>query len=193
MNVIKYTAVLTLLLAGTIAMAGGEPTATEKPSFYASQSQTVTARVEAINHETREVTLLRADGETISFTASAEARNLDQVAVGDIVVAQYVSSISIEVIANDGMQAGALGLTTLERTEKGEMPGVAAVDTEIVVYTVVNINLEANTFKLEGPDGTVEEFSARDPENLRRAEVGDLVVTTVTEAVAISVEPGLRD
>ncbi len=88
MNVIKYTAVLTLLLAGTIAMAGGELTATEKPSFYASQSQTVTARVEAINHETREVTLLRADGETLSFTASAEARNLDQVAVGDIVVAQ---------------------------------------------------------------------------------------------------------
>jgi hypothetical protein len=91
------------------------------------------------------------------------------------------------------MQAGALGLTTLERTEKGEMPGVAAVDTEIVVYTVVDINLEANTFKLEGAGGTVEEFSARDPENLRRAEVGDLVVTTVTEAVAISVEPGPAD
>jgi pimeloyl-CoA synthetase len=174
-------------------MAGGEPAATEKPSFSASQSQMVTARVEAINHETREVTVLRADGETISFTASDEARNLDQVAVDDIIVAQYVSSISIEVIANDGMQAGALGLTTLERTEKGEMPGIAAVDTEVVVYTVVDINLEANTFKLEAGDGTVEEFSARDPDNLRRAEVGDLVVTTVTEAVAISVEPGPAD
>jgi hypothetical protein len=57
----------------------------------------------------------------------------------------------------------------------------------------VDINLETNTFKLEGPDGTVEEFAARDPENLRRAEVGDLVVTTVTEAVAISVEPGPAD
>jgi hypothetical protein len=73
------------------------------------------------------------------------------------------------------------------------MPGVAAVDTEIVVYTVADINLEANTFKLEGPDGTVEEFLARNPENLRRAEVGDLVVTTVTEAVAISVEPAPAD
>jgi hypothetical protein len=118
MNVLKYTSVLALLLAGTTAMAGDEQAATEKPSFSASQSQMVTARVETINHETREVTLLRADGETISFTASDEARNLDQVAVGDIVVAQYVSSISIEVIANDGVQAGALGLTTLERTEK---------------------------------------------------------------------------
>jgi hypothetical protein len=193
MNIIKYTAVLALLLAGTIAMAGDEQAATEKPSFSASQSHMATARVETINHETREVTLLRANGETISFTASDEARNLDQVAVGDIVVAQYISSISIDVIANDGTQAGAVGLTTLERTEKGEMPGVAAVDTEVVIYTVVDINLEANTFKLEGPDGTVEEFSARDPDNLRRAEVGDLVVITTTEAVAISVEPGPAD
>ncbi len=78
MNVLKYTSVLALLLAGTIAIAGEEQAATEKPSFSASQSQMVTARVEAINHETREVTLLRADGETISFTASDEARNLDQ-------------------------------------------------------------------------------------------------------------------
>ena len=69
----------------------------------------------------------------------------------------------------------------------------ASVDTEVVVYTVVDIDLEANTFKLEAGDGTVEEFSARDPDNLRRAEVGDLVVTTVTEAVAISVEPGPAD
>ena len=193
MNVIKYTSVLALLLAGTISMAGGEQVATEKPSFSASQLQMATARVETIDHETREVTLLRADGERISFTASDEARNLDQVAVGDIVVAQYISSISIEVIADEGMQAGAVGLTTLERTEKGEMPGVAAVDTEVVVYTVVDINLEANTFKLEAGDGTVEEFSARDPDNLRRAEVGDLVVITTTEAVAISVEPGPAD
>ena len=193
MNIIKYTSALALLLAGTISMAGGEQVATKKPSFSASQLQMVTARVETIDHETREVTLLRADGERISFTASDEARNLDQVAVGDIVVAQYISSISIEVIADEGMQAGAVGLTTLERTEKGEMPGVAAVDTEVVVYTVVDINLEANTFKLEAGDGTVEEFSARDPDNLRRAEVGDLVVITTTEAVAISVEPGPAD
>jgi hypothetical protein len=34
----------------------------------------------------------------------------------------------------------------------------------------------------------VEEFVARNPDNLRRAEVGDLVVITTTEAVAVTVE-----
>jgi hypothetical protein len=59
-----------------------------------------------------------------------------------------------------------------------------------VIATVEEINLEANTFKLKGPDGTVTEYLARNPDNLRRSEVGDLVIITVSEAVAISVEIG---
>ena len=79
------------------------------------------------------------------------------------------------------------------KVEKGEMPGMVAVDSQIVTATVEEINLEANTFKLKGPDGTINEFTARDPENLKRAAVGDLVVITTTEAVAISVEEGAAE
>ena len=150
----------------------------------------VTAVVEAINHETRDVVLRRSDGEVIAFTASEEARNLDQVSIGDVVTAEYVESVSIEVMANDGMEAGVGEVAALARTEKGEMPGVAAMDTQIVTATVEEINIEANTFKLKGPNGNIEEYVARNPENLKRAEVGDLVVFTTTEAVAISVQVG---
>ena len=52
------------------------------------------------------------------------------------------------------------------------------------------INIEANTFKLKGPDGSIKEYTARNPENLKRSKVGDLVVITITEALAIVVEPG---
>jgi hypothetical protein len=64
------------------------------------------------------------------------------------------------------------------------------VDTRIVTATVEEINLETNTYKLKGPDGTVNEYAARNPENLKRAAVGDLVIMTFTESVAISVEVG---
>ena len=53
---------------------------------------------------------------------------------------------------------------------------------------VEEINIEANTFKLRWPDGTIAEYEARKPENLKKADVGDLVVITYTEAVAVSVE-----
>jgi len=149
----------------------------------------VNAVVEAINHETREVTLKRSDGEIISFVASEEARNLPQVSVGDIVNAEYVQSVSIEVVANDeGYEPEQGEMAAIARTEAGEMPGVAAIETQVATATVEEINIEANTFKLKGIDGTVNEYVARNPENLKRAKVGDLVIMTVTNAVAIVVE-----
>ncbi|MDX2427122.1 MAG: hypothetical protein QNK22_00340 [Xanthomonadales bacterium] len=161
---------------------------TEKPSLYSSQTMKVTAVVEAINHETREVTLRGPEGNSTSFVASEEARNLDQVSVGDIVMAEYEQSLAIEVFANDGSAPGAGAIAAAGRSEKGEMPGMAAIDATVVTATVEEINLEANTFKLKGPAGEVKEYVARDPENLKKAAVGDLVVITYTEAIAISVE-----
>lgn len=149
---------------------------------------TVSAVVEAIDHETRVVTVRRPDGEAITFTASEEARNLDQVDVGDILIADYVKTVSVEVMANEGMKANAAGASAMARTKKGAMPGMAAMDATVVTATVEDINLEMNTFKLKGPDGTVNEFVARNPDNLRRSKVGDLVVITTTSTVAITVE-----
>lgn len=193
MKITQTLLVLASLSVGSAALAESHHEYKDKPYFQATQSATVTAEVTAINHETRAVELLRADGEVIKLTVKKEARNLDQVAVGDIVVAQYVETMSVRVMENEGHEPGNLGVTTVERTEKGEMPGMAAVDTEIVTATVDAIDIEANTFKLKFSGGEVEEFAARNPENLKRADVGDLVVMTFSHAVAISVEPGTRD
>ena len=170
------------------AASASEDVAMEKPSLFASQSRTISAVVEAIDHETRVVTVRKPDGEEITFTASEEARNLPQVQVGDVLVAEYVESLSIQVVADDGMGTDAAQIAAVGRAEEGAMPGVAAMDSSVVVAKVVEINLDANTFKLAGPDGVVEEFVARNPDNLRRADVGDLVVITTTEAIAVTVE-----
>jgi hypothetical protein len=187
MNNIKSLPLIALL-AATAVWAGDDAATMERPSFYASQTMMVSAVVEEINHETRVVTVRKPDGEALTFTASEEARNLGQVEVGDVLVAEYEETISIEVIANDGMEAGAAEVEAVARTEEGEMPGFAAMDATVITATVEEINIEANTFKLKGPDGTVNEYVARNPENLKHSMVGDLVVITVTEAVAIVVE-----
>ena len=188
MKKFKYISIMALSLATTVALAVDEDAMMDKPSFSASQSMTISAVVEAIDHETRVVTVRKPDGEAVTFTASDEARNLDQVEVGDVLIAEYVESVSIDVIANEGMEAGAAEVAAVARTEKGEMPGLAAMGSTVVTATVEAINLELNTFKLKGPDGTINEYAARNPGNLKRAAVGDLVVITVTEALAITVE-----
>ena len=96
------TLLIALMLFSSPLWAGESPAATDKPSMSTSQTVILTAMVEAINHETREVTLRGPEGKTVSFVASTDARNLPQVQVGDIVMAEYVQSMSIEVFANDG-------------------------------------------------------------------------------------------
>ena len=195
MKYLKYLPIAALFSAVAFAATADEKAASasaesvmDKPSFSASQSMTVSAVVTAIDHDTRVVTVRKPDGEELTFTASEEVRNLPQVQVGDVLVAEYVESVSIEVMADDGLGTDAAEAVAMGRAEEGAMPGFAAMDSQIVIAKVEEINLELNTFKWKGPDGVVEEFVARNPDNLRRAEVGDLVVITTTEAVAITVE-----
>lgn len=188
MKIFSALTFASLLLITSTTQAGEAQAAQDKPAFSASKSMQVTAQVKSIDHKTRAVTLEVADGEPVSFIASEEARNLDQVSVGDTVVAEYVESISIQVVAAENAEAGAAELTAIARSEKGEMPGIAAIDTRIEVATVEAINIEANTFKLKLADGSIHEYTARNPENLKKSAVGDVVITTFTQAMALTVE-----
>ncbi len=110
----------------------------------------MTAVVEAINYETREVVLRGPEGNTRTITASPEEQNLDQVKPGDLVNVEYIQNISIEVFANDGSEPGTGSLSVIGRAKKGQEPGVTAMETQIVTAIVEDINIEANTFKCAG-------------------------------------------
>ena len=179
-----FALVATLLLLTSPVWAGESDEA--KISMATSQTVMLQATVEAINHETREVTLRGPEGRTVDLVASEEAKNLNQVKAGDIIDIQYEQGMSIEVFAAEGAEAGAGEFAAVARPEEGGTPAMAAIDALVVTAVVEAINLEANTFKLKGPSGEVREFEARNPENLKKAAVGDLVVITYTEAIAMS-------
>jgi hypothetical protein len=185
---IKILPIVTLLIAATASWAADEDEMVAKPSFSASQSMSITAVIEAIDHKSRVVTVRKPDGEALTFTVSDEAQNLDQVDIGDTLIAHYKETFSVVVMENDGMKADEAEASAMTRTEKGGMPGFAAMDARVTTATVEEINLERNTFKLKGPDGKVSEYVARNPRNLKLAAVGDLVVITVTESVVVTVE-----
>ena len=177
-----------LVFALLTAQLGWADKAMDKPYLSTSETIRVTAKVAAVNHETREVTLQMQDGESLSFVASEDARNLDQVDVGDTIMAEYVQSMTIEVRAPDGSKPTTTRLGGMTETAEGEKPGLTAMDGFTMTATVEEINIEANTFKLKDPDGVVREYPARNPANLKSAAVGDLVIITFTEAVAMVVE-----
>jgi hypothetical protein len=178
-------AALTFCLAVSgITLAGEKAAAPQKPSISATQKVKVETIVEAIDYEARTVTLKGPQGNLKTITAE-NTPNLEEVHVGDQVNVEYVESLSIEVFENEGVEPGQGVMTATAVNTPDQAPGGMEMVTAVTTATVAEINLEANTFKLNMPGGEVREFQAMNPENLKLAAVGDLVVATVTEAVAI--------
>jgi len=187
MKIFKCAVIVAILLIMPTAQAAGEPEI-EKPYITTSQSMTITDLVEAIDYETRKVTIRNPQGTSVTLTVGEEVQNLEQVKVGDTVTTEYVQNLSIKIVDNPELSPSEQEIKTVNRAEKGEMPWMTMVD-EIRVTTVIEgINIETNTIQLTGPNGTVEEFTVNDPENLKRVSVGDRVIITQTDKTAISVE-----
>jgi len=183
----KIKMLLALVFLGSAAYADHHE-GDAKPGMFVSQTSTMEAIVEAIDHEARLVTLLREDGTSVTFTPSPDVRNLDQVEAGDVLHVEYQQSITIQVADLDNMDPAAAEVAGITRSEAGDMPAMAAVDTKVLLARVVDINVENMTYKLELPDGTVNEYEALVRENLEMAAVGDTVAIEVTETIIAVVE-----
>jgi len=163
-----------------------EQATAEKPAVGEKVVVTVEATVTAINHETREVTLKNADGESISFIAADEVRNLAQVEVGDTLTVEYMEGVMIEVVD----AATELGTSTggaAGRAELGEKPGGATISGVSVVVVIEAIDLENGTATVKNAEGESKTVKARDPENLKKVAVGDKVMITFVQGIAITV------
>ena len=68
-----------------------------KPGFAAVDAVEVKASVVAIDYQTRKVTLKGPEGKVIKVVAGAEIKRLNEVKVGDSVVARLTRAVSIEV------------------------------------------------------------------------------------------------
>lgn len=183
---------VTLGVAGCSAMHKEEP---PPPPPAALPSGTVgsnlvsaTATVKAIDQKTRMVTLKRADGSLIKFRAGDEVRNLPQVKVGDEVTVTYYESLAFEVKKPGDAAPGASVAEAAERAKVGEKPGATGARVTTVTTTIAGIDKSAGTVTLKTPDGELTTIKARNPDNLNRVAVGDLVQITYTEALGISVE-----
>jgi len=184
---LKLILIFTALIFSLSLQAGNEVAATEKPpTISTTQTVQLTTVVDAIDREARTITLKGPEGGTRTIQMMEDSNNIDKIVVGDTVNVEYVQHMSIEVMANDGMEPGTGTMSAVARNAEGETPAGMMMETTVTTATVEDINIEANTFKLKWPGGEIKEYEAQDPENLKKSEVGDLVVVTYTEAIALS-------
>ncbi|CAH0990592.1 hypothetical protein SIN8267_00686 [Sinobacterium norvegicum] len=161
-----------------------------KTAFAATtEIETLSAKVVAVDLTTRDVSLVDVEGKTFDFVAGDEVKNLAQINPGDTVKARFAHRVSIELVAANGQKflPEETTVDTLNSAKEGEMPGIIEAEKTVTVYTVEAIDLENNTFKLKNIEGGIKQFTAKDPANLLRANIGDAVVVTKTKIFAVEV------
>jgi Cu/Ag efflux protein CusF len=181
----KALLAITLLAASVLAGCAG----TQKPSGRAEDVAERRMVVTAIDRQQRVVTLRGQDGGELVVEAGDAIRNFDQIQQGDEVVVTYTEAVAWQVKSASEGAPGMSEKSEVTRAKPGEKPGGTAGRTVSVTATITEIDLVKETVTLTGPRGNAETIKVRDPANLKKVKVGDLVDITYTEAVAIAVRP----
>jgi hypothetical protein len=168
-----------------------EPPAARVAPAPASVTTTVeaTARVQAVDMDSRLVVLQNERGEIVTVKAGPEVRNLAQVRPGDRVVVRYTEAIAAR-MATPASASGSGAVLT--RAPAGARPGAGIVEDVTEVVTIVSVDPASNIVQFKPADGVVRAITVRDPSMqafARQLRPGDRVEVTFVEALAISVVP----
>jgi hypothetical protein len=169
-----------LVLMARVAMA--------QAKTVKAEMRVETATVEAIEAESRTITLKKADGTFVETVAGPEVKRFAEIRIGDKVTAKYYETIVIRMKPNSEPGVDTTVKTT---TPSGQVrPGgtSAKQHTVTAVITAIDMNVPSITFK--GPNGFNHSSKVRDKAALAKVKVGDRVDIVWTEAKLLSLEPG---
>ena len=146
----------------------------------------LTGTVKAVDLEKKTVTVEGSGGRVETIDAK-DARNLDQVKVGDKVTVTYTQALAIFVRKGDEPPSTS-DKQTVQLAPKGQKPGGVVARTIQLTGTVQSVDARKRMVDVRVPAGDVRTFKV-DPrvKNLSQVKKGDQVVLRYTESVALSV------
>jgi hypothetical protein len=187
-----------LLIAGAVAAIAAGPAFAQSGAAAVVKSEPgrvtvaetvrVTATVEAIDKAKRLVTLKGPEGNSFVVQASPELKRFDQIKVGDLVVAQYIEALTLQLKKGGGQIRERIEREDAAVTPPGAAPGAVAGRQVTVIADVIAVDAAKQSVRLQGPKRVVD-LKVRDPQQFKAIKVGDQIEGTFTEAVAIALEP----
>jgi len=179
--------VLLTLLVGACTSEPPKPVTIEN-------TEEVSATVEAIDVNTRMISLHGTDGARVTVEATPAVRNLSQVKVGDRVVARYYQALAAE-LRRRGDGSGETEAPIVEagsaRAPNGDRPAGAVGTRSRQTVRITGVDTKNHVVSFYGSDGLARSVPVRSPQGqefISKLKAGDEVEITYTEAVAVSVE-----
>src|SRR5262245_12676502 len=150
----------------------------------------ITASVEAINPTNREITLKGPLGNTATFVVDQRVKRFDEIKVGDFITADYYIAIAGE-LRKPTADEEKHPITVVEAAAKappGTSPAAGGLRRLKVVATVEGLDRPTRTMTIKGPLGNYLTLRVEDPSKLSQVHIGEHVLVTYTEALAVSLE-----
>ena len=186
MKKLMHTMVISLGLVICLAMVF-PAVAGEQKEIFLEELQVITGEVVGIDYMDRIVILLMDDEEVITLEVSEEARNFDQVELGDIVEIEYYESVDIY-LGKHGDKPSEVEATVIARSPKGDKPAGMVIETTEITAVVDRIDKNRRFLYLKGPHGrTVKVHVKHSTKVFNTMGPGDTIHARYTEAFAISV------
>jgi Cu/Ag efflux protein CusF len=183
------TAVMLVATASAWAQIETRTDVTQAPGqASATGTAKVTARIVKIDVPTRTVSLKAGDGKVVDLAVGQEARNFEQLKVGDTVTVEYKEALTMSLKKGSGPLA-MHEREISDRAPSGAKPGGTVGREVTATADVVAVNKGAGTVTLKGPKGRTVDLLVDDPERLKSIKKGDRVEAVYTEAMAVSVQP----
>ena len=159
-----------------------------------AQEVSVTAKVTAIDYTKREVTLKGPLGNVVTFTVDKAVQRLNEIKVGDDVTAEYYVSLAADVRLPSAEEK-ANPFKVLEETAKapeGTSPAAGALRIMRVLVTIEGLDRPTKSITVSGPQGNLLTVQVEDVSALSKVRLGDQMVVTYTEALAVSLQKQVK-
>jgi hypothetical protein len=150
----------------------------------------VQAVVTAIDLKSRQVTLKGQEGNTITLTAGEEVVDLEEVSVGDTLRATYMAALEGE-LREPTEEEKANPFVNVADSGSGVVDGAAALGAARQIHavcTIEGINRLLGTVTILDPNDKIHVIGGVEPDKMSGISLGQTVVITYTEALALTLE-----
>jgi hypothetical protein len=149
---------------------------------------TVHGKIISVNRPKKLVTLEGPGGKPITIHVY-NPYNLEAAKAGAPFIAKFYEMVTIrKLLPGESLPAASLAAGIVSAAP-GLTPGAITGTQMQIVVTIDSIDKDKKTVTVESPDGSVETVSVANPANFKYVKVGDKIVVTLTNAVAIALEP----
>jgi len=159
------------------------------PNTYRdAQSVSITATVEAIDAEHRELTLKgEKSGDVVVVEVPDSVKRFSEIKVGDKLKIRYTESLVLELHKADS--AAKLGTEYGEEVERSPSARPAGSVTRRIVSTVAVKSMDKSvpSITVQTAKGNTRSFRVQDVKNLDNVAAGDKITITYSEAIAVQV------